>query len=81
MSDQFREKQQKSYASTRMIYDITMSVIILGFAFLLFFGPRLQIQKIMEVDPLLRYMFGAICVLYGGFRLYRGIKKDYWHDR
>lgn len=24
------------------------------------------------------YIFGALCLLYGGFRIYRGIKKNYY---
>jgi hypothetical protein len=24
------------------------------------------------------YIFGALCLLYGGFRIYRGIKRDYF---
>jgi drug/metabolite transporter superfamily protein YnfA len=24
------------------------------------------------------YIFGALCMLYGGFRIYRGIKRNYY---
>jgi hypothetical protein len=30
-----------------------------------------------DIDQSFRYMFGGICLLYGGFRLYRGLKKNY----
>jgi hypothetical protein len=77
MEERFRDKQQKSYTLMRMTYDLTMGLLILGMAFMLFFADRLKIVQIADLDLTFRYMFGGICLLYGGFRLYRGIKKDY----
>jgi hypothetical protein len=77
MEDRFREKQQKSYNLMRMTYDLTMAILILGMAGVLIFAEQFNIQQIMEADLGFRYLFGGICLLYGGFRLYRGIKRDY----
>lgn len=77
MQESFRDKQQKSYTLMRMTYDLTMAVLILGMAVVMFFAEQLKIQQIMEVDNTFRYLFGGVCLLYGGFRLYRGIKRDY----
>jgi uncharacterized membrane protein len=77
MEDRFREKQQKSYTLMRMTYDLTMAILILGMAVVLFFAEQFKIQQIIEADLGFRYMFGGICLLYGGFRLYRGVKRDY----
>lgn len=77
MEERFKEKQQKSYTLMRMTYDLTMGLLILGMAFMLFFAEWLKIEQITGVDLVFRYMFGGICLLYGGFRLYRGIKRDY----
>jgi len=69
MEDRFREKQQKSYTLMRMTYDLTMAILILGMAAVLFFAEQFKIQQIMDSDLVFRYMFGGICLLYGGFRL------------
>jgi len=61
----------------RMTYDLAMALLILGMAVVMFFAERLKIQQIMDLDDTGRYLFGGVCVLYGGFRLYRGIKRDY----
>ena len=61
----------------RMSYDLVMALLILGMAVVMIFAEKLKIQQIMAVDDTFRYLFGGICVLYGGFRLYRGIKRDY----
>ncbi len=73
----FREKQRKSYRVMRMIYDLSMAVFILGMAFILLLAEQLKIEQLTMIDPMYRYLMGSISVLYGGFRLYRGIKRDY----
>lgn len=77
MSADFRDRQQKSYTIMRMIYDLTMAVLLLGMATVMLLGEKLKIAMVIDIDSTFRYMFGGICVLYGGFRLYRGIKRDY----
>lgn len=77
MQESFRDKQQKSYTLMRMSYDLVMAILILGMAVVMLFPEKLKIEQIMAVDNTFRYLFGGICLLYGGFRLYRGIKRDY----
>lgn len=73
----FREKQRKSYRVMRMIYDLSMAVFILGMAFILLLAEQLKIEQLTMIDPMYRYLMGSMSVLYGGYRLYRGIKRDY----
>lgn len=73
----FREKQRKSYRMMRMIYDLSMAVFILGMAFILLLAEQLKIEQLTMIDPMYRYLMGSMSVLYGGYRLYRGIKRDY----
>jgi len=61
----------------RMVYDLTMGALILGVGLILFFGDRFGLPIISELDTVIRYGFGGLCFLYGGFRIYRGIKHDY----
>jgi hypothetical protein len=77
MQESFKDRQQKSYTIMRMTYDLVMALLILGMAVVMLFAEKLKIEQIMAVDDTFRYLFGGICVLYGGFRLYRGIKRDY----
>jgi hypothetical protein len=81
MENDFREKQRKSYNVMRVTYDLTMAILILAIGCLLVFGDKFGNKTLKEfvtgLDPLLRYMFGTLCLLYGGFRMYRGIKQDY----
>jgi len=77
MDTEFKERQQRNYSSMRMIYDLTMAILILGMAAVMFFGDKWKIPQIEATDAMFRYLFGGICLLYGGFRRYRGIKRDY----
>ncbi|MFL9481268.1 hypothetical protein ACI6Q2_00740 [Chitinophagaceae bacterium LWZ2-11] len=77
MEGEYRNKQRRNYATFRTIYDITMSLLFLGMAGVMFFPVQLHMESFITFDVNFRYMFGAICVLYGGFRLYRGLKKNY----
>jgi len=60
-----------------MVYDLTMGALTLGVGLILFFGDRFGLPIISELDTVIRYGFGGLCFLYGGFRIYRGIKHDY----
>lgn len=77
MQDSFRYRQKNGYTLMKMTYDLAMALLILGMAFVMFFAERLKIEQIMRLDDTGRYLFGGVCILYGGFRLYRGIKRDY----
>ena len=77
MQQDERTKQRKSYTLMRTVYDLGMGIIIFGVGIIMLLGSKLNIEKIQEMDPLMRNLFGGLCLLYGGFRLYRGIKRDY----
>lgn len=77
MENEFRDKRQKSYILMRRIYDFTMAILILGMAVVMLGAKKLNIEELISVDSSFRYLFGGICLLYGGFRLYRGFKRDY----
>jgi len=73
----FEEKKQRGYAMMRMTYDLVMAVLFLAMAVGMLAAEKLHVEQLIAVDPVFRYLFGGICLLYGGFRLYRGIKRDY----
>ena len=58
-----------------------MGILVLAMAVVMLFGDRFGIdaldQFISPIDPVLRYLFGGLCLLYGCFRLYRGLKREY----
>jgi hypothetical protein len=75
MQQEFRERQRRNMDKLRMIKDITMAVFILVVAMLLFFARQLGL--LVDVSDGFRISLGVLFTLYGAFRLYRGIKRDY----
>jgi uncharacterized membrane protein len=77
MENEFRDKQKKSYNLMRMSYDLTIAVLLLGMAVIMLFADKLNVEQLLDKDnEFFRYFFGGLCLLYGGFRLYRGIKRN-----
>ncbi len=76
MENTFRERSQRRFGAFRKIYDITMALIFLAVAFSMFFLEQFKLDLVFTEDKLYRYFFGSICLLYGGFRLYRGFKQN-----
>lgn len=81
MKSEFRERQKKSNTMFRVVYNISMGILVLAMAVVMLvgesFGSEALNEFIVPLDPLLRYLFGGLCLIYGAFRLYRGIKKEY----
>jgi uncharacterized membrane protein len=75
MQQEFRDRQRKNVANMRMIKDITMAILILGVAMLLFFAKSLNMLE--RLSDGMRISLGVLFSVYGAFRLYRGIKRDY----
>ncbi len=72
-----REKSERSYRFFRRIYDFSMSTLILGIGLLLLGAKYLKVDMVLNIDNDFRLIFGTMCMLYGGFRLFRALKQDY----
>lgn len=72
------QKRIKAYANRRSMMDLGMGLIYsamgIFFAGKKWFGVNLD----FPTEPF-NYIFGGLCLLYGGFRIYRGIKKNYFN--
>ena len=76
MDNDFRDMQRKNYNTMRNVYNITMGILILGIGLLMFFSDKVGLTLFEQFDKVMIYAFGGLCLLYGGFRLYRGLKKE-----
>lgn len=77
MENNYESRRRKNYVSMRMIYDFSFAALIIGMSVILFFGDKFGLPLIADLDHFLRFGFAGLCLLYGGFRVYRGIKHDY----
>ena len=71
------ERRKKGYVLMRTIMDYGMGVIIFGFGVFFLLAPKLGIG--FQIENFYRYCFGSLCIIYGGWRVYRGYKKNYFN--
>jgi hypothetical protein len=76
MDNDYKEKQEKGFRRMRLIYDIGMGSVIIFMGVFMVWGDKFGFEMVTEYDPLMRYLFGGLCLLYGGFRFYRAFKND-----
>ncbi len=77
MINEYEQKRTKRYILMRSIMDFGMGFLYFAVGFFIMFPQVIGFQ--MEAfDELFRYIFGGLCILYGSWRIYRGIKKDYF---
>ena len=77
MNQQFDYKPKKSFDVLQSVRHFVMAIMFITMGVMMFVADKYQIKQLLEFDKLFRYIFASICLLYGGFRLYRGFKKDY----
>ena len=72
------DRKEKNYILRRSLLDYGMGVIIAGFGLFFAFAERFNIS--FNITPAFRYAFVGLCIVYGGFRIYRGYKKNYFSE-
>jgi len=55
---------------------ITMAILFIAMGVVMILAEKFQLEQILSFDKF-SDIFWQHLFLYGGFRLYRGIKKDY----
>jgi len=68
--------ERRRYELRRSIQDYGIGGIWFGFGVFLLVAPKLGFT--LAIDDFFRYAFSGIWLLYGGWRIYRGYKKNYF---
>lgn len=76
MENSYREKRNKNMELMRTVYNIAIGIIILGMGLAILFNDQLGLKITETFDSTLINIFGGACIIYGGFRLFRGLKKN-----
>ena len=70
------DPKTRRYINMRSIKDLGMGFIYLGIAFLLLFAQKLNFHNDFA-ESTIGKIFAGVVLIYGSWRIYRGIKKDY----
>lgn len=71
-----RAKSERSFNMFKRIYDFSMASLIFGIGLCLLAAKWIGFDQVLNVDAEFRAIFGAMCLLYGGFRFFRAFRKE-----
>ena len=81
--EEFEDKltpRQRKYILMQSIRDWGFGVLYIGVGLLLIFAEKLNFRSDFTQSPIAK-IFAGIIILYGIFRIYRGVKKDYFIEK
>jgi threonine/homoserine/homoserine lactone efflux protein len=80
MLEEFEQKRQSQVSTVRSLMNYIMGFlfIIFGLYFLLY--EELGINFLNRDHTTLDYLIGILFLVYGGWRMYRGYKKNYFTE-
>ena len=74
------DPKTKRYILRRSIMDIGMGVIYISIAFLIFFAKEIGLRNEFA-ETIWGKIFAGLFIVYGVWRIYRGIKKNYLREQ
>lgn len=77
MQNDAPDRRTKGYMMMRAIMDYGMGFLIFMLGVFFIFSKQLGFN--FEVESFYRYFFAGLCIVYGGWRAYRGYKKNYFN--
>jgi hypothetical protein len=75
--DEYEDKKLKAYANRRSLMDYGMGILYVAFGGFVLLGKWIGYELDFLPEPY-SYAFGALFLIYGIFRIYRGYKKNYF---
>ena len=79
MLEEYERKKKKQVAGMRSMMDYGMGALILLAGLFFFFRGNFKLSLNESFPPNeIDKIFGAVCVIYGCWRIYRGYKKNYF---
>lgn len=79
MFEEYEKRKRKQVSLMRSVLDYGMGILILALGLFFFFRNKFDIPFNEKFPPNeIDKIFGAVCILYGGWRIYRGYKKKYF---
>ena len=81
--EEFKDRpdpKTKRYIGMKSIMDIGMGIIYVGVGAFILLAKKFNFENEF-VDSIIGKIFAGLVILYGLWRIYRGIKKDYFIER
>lgn len=79
MQEDPQDGRTRNYILMRTLMDVGMGIIYISVALFILFAKKFGFDGPI-FDPPFSYIFAGICIAYGSFRIYRGVKKNYFRS-
>ncbi len=76
MNNDAPDRRRRGYEMRRSVLDYGMGIMIFGFGIFFLLAPRWGFE--FSVDDTMRNIFSGLCIVYGGWRCYRGYARKYF---
>lgn len=73
------DRKTKRYVLMRSITDLGMGLIYIGVGLVILFGKQFNFSNDFTVSMPAK-VFAVLVIVYGAWRLYRGVKKKYFKE-
>ncbi|MEP6948244.1 MAG: hypothetical protein ABI863_03170 [Ginsengibacter sp.] len=74
------DPKTKRYVLMKSVTDFGMGFLYVGVGLLIFFAKQFHLYNSFT-DGVPGKIFAGLVIIYGAWRIYRGIKKDYFRER
>jgi hypothetical protein len=78
MLEDYEKKKRKQVSTMRSLLDYARGIFFTGIGVLLLFHEKFKISITERMPGGAVKLLGVVFVLYGGWRLYQGYKKNYF---
>ena len=79
MFEDYEKKKRRQVAGMKSLMDYGMGIIIVVAGLFFFFRDKFKMSFNEKFPPNdMDKIFGALCIIYGAWRIYRGYKKNYF---
>ena len=79
MLEEYEKRKRKQISLMRSVFDYGMGILFVCVGAFLFFRGYINTPLNERFPPdKTDKLFGAICFIYGAWRIYRGVKKNYF---
>jgi hypothetical protein len=79
MIEEYEKQKKKQISLRKSLMDYSIGILITAAGIFFMVRDKFKIQFNENFPPNdMDKVFGIICILYGGWRIYRGYKKNYF---
>ena len=76
----YDNSKSKRYMMMKSIMDFGIGIIYIGVGIVILLAKKFHLNSEFA-ESLIAKIFAGIIIVYGGWRIYRGIKKDYFIEK